>query len=772
LRLSPSRLSVPAAIGVAALSGLLLSFSQPPVGVGPVAFVAMVPFLWLVRGSRPRRSVLLGFAFGFAYLASILYWVIRLTVLGWAALSLASAAYPALFALLAPVLWRDRHPVRSAVGLAGLWAGVEYLRSMWPLGGFTWGGVGYSQAGNGLLLPLASITGVWGVAFVVVLVNAFVLLALERIRGRRLAAGGLAAVSLGAVMLPALTPIPDPGGRHLDVAVVQGNDVDVKLQGELRIGLIAEKHAALHVTMRGDPPDLAVWPEDAVDIDPTRDRAVGRLVTSAIRTVGAPTLVGAITGPPNGRQYNQSLLYDGRGRIIGRYTKVHLVPFGEYVPWRRELSFLRELEQVPRDLTPGRRASLLHLNGTAFADVICFENSFPSLDRRLVARGARFLVVSTNNASYGRTGASAQHLDMSRFRAVENARWVVHAAVSGISAFIDPRGRVYQPTGLYQRTIDRHTIQLSSAETIYTRWGDWFPWTALALSLLLLLTPRRRPAPAPGPLPEEARALVILPTYNERETIQRVVSRLLQAEPGTDILVVDDRSPDGTPELVRSIAEHEPRVRLLERSAKGGLASAYAAGFRRALDEGYDLVVEMDADLSHQPEQLAVLLDGARRFDVTVGSRYVPGGSVRNWGLLRRLLSRGGNAYAQLVLELPVRDATSGYRVFRNGVLRALMERGMRAEGYGFQIELVYQAWRLGFAVGEVPITFREREHGHSKISRRIVLEALWLVAVWGFRDRVLPWRRPQTPERRNLPSTPPMTAPPTTPQAKARPNP
>jgi apolipoprotein N-acyltransferase len=375
-----------------------------------------------------------------------------------------------------------------------------------------------------------------------------------------------------------------------------------------------------------------------------------------------------------------------------------------------------------------------------FANVICFENSFPSLDRRIVAEGAQFLVVSTNNASYRRTAASRQHLIMSRFRAVENGRWVVHAAISGISAFIDPHGRVFGATGLFQATVDRHTIRASSARTIYSRFGDYVPWVSLAGAGLMMLAPRRRRGRRrgqAGPLGPRPRTLVILPTYNERATIASALERTLRSAPDVDLLVVDDGSPDGTANVVEEVARSDPRVRLLQRAAKGGLASAYLAGFRRALDEGYDLIGEMDADLSHQPEQLPRLLEGARRYDLTVGSRYVPGGSVSNWGVMRRMLSRGGNVYARWALGLPVADATSGYRLFRRDLLGALVEQGVRSEGYGFQIELAYRAWRAGYAVGEVPITFREREHGHSKISRRIVFEALARVAVWAVRERL-----------------------------------
>jgi dolichol-phosphate mannosyltransferase len=232
---------------------------------------------------------------------------------------------------------------------------------------------------------------------------------------------------------------------------------------------------------------------------------------------------------------------------------------------------------------------------------------------------------------------------------------------------------------------------------------------------------------------------VILPTYNERATIQTVILGVLGLPESVDVLVVDDGSPDATAEAVRAIAAREPRVRIVERPAKAGLASAYLEGFRLALDEGYDLIVEMDADLSHQPEELRGLLRAAAEHDLVIGSRYIPGGSVSNWSRARIALSRAGNLYARIMLGFPLRDATSGFRVFRRSLLTHLAADPIRSDGYGFQIELALRAWQDGFAVGEAPITFRERQHGHSKISRRIIIEALWLVTVWGVRARLRP---------------------------------
>jgi glycosyltransferase involved in cell wall biosynthesis len=269
------------------------------------------------------------------------------------------------------------------------------------------------------------------------------------------------------------------------------------------------------------------------------------------------------------------------------------------------------------------------------------------------------------------------------------------------------------------------------------------PFAFFVLLGLAYLVPRRDEERGVPPLPEDARAAVILPTYDERGTVEEVIDRLLAASDRVDVMVVDDSSPDGTGEIVRKLADREPRVSLEVRPEKGGLASAYLDGFVRAIAKGYELIVEMDADLSHQPEELKRLLDGARSSHLTIGSRYVLGGRVHNWSWIRRVLSRGGNIYVRILLGLPVKDATSGFRVYRREALRELITHQLRSEGYAFQIELAYRAWRRGMVVGEVPITFEERRHGQSKISRSIVLEALWQVFTWSIRDRLFRRRPP-----------------------------
>jgi apolipoprotein N-acyltransferase len=402
---------------------------------------------------------------------------------------------------------------------------------------------------------------------------------------------------------------------------------------------------------------------------------------------------------------------------------------------------LSVLDQIPYDLTPGEGPHTIAVPGLPpFGAPVCFENAFPGLDRALVRDGAAFLVVATNNASYELTPASAQHVQMSRMRAVETGRWVVHAGITGITAFVDPSGRVVASRGLFDTGVARATIRAGDATTPYVRFGDWAAGGSFLFAAGLFLAPRRRTTerPAPPTLGPDTGALVIVPTFDERATIERVVRGALEADPAVRVLVVDDASPDGTADVVRALMATEPRVRLLERGSKSGLASAYLSGFRTALDDGLALAVEMDADLSHDPAELPRLLAAAREgADLAIGSRYVPGGSVSNWSRARVGLSKGGNLYARLSLGMPVHDATSGYRVYRRDLLERLVSRPFASDGYGFQIELALRAYRDGWTLREVPITFREREHGRSKISRRIVVEALWLVARWGVRLRL-----------------------------------
>ncbi|NJN15488.1 MAG: polyprenol monophosphomannose synthase [Oscillochloris sp.] len=228
-----------------------------------------------------------------------------------------------------------------------------------------------------------------------------------------------------------------------------------------------------------------------------------------------------------------------------------------------------------------------------------------------------------------------------------------------------------------------------------------------------------------------AECCVIIPTYNEAENIGELIPHIL-AIPHFRVLVVDDGSPDGTGTIVQQLANQDSRVGLLSRSGKLGLGSAYIAGFRRALAEGASYIFEMDADFSHDPRYLPNLLAAASRYDLVIGSRYVPGGGTTDWGIGRQFISRGGNLYAGLILNLPVSDATGGFRCYRRNVLETIDLEAVRSNGYAFQIEMAYRVRKAGFRIGEVPIIFPDRRVGRSKMSRRIVFEAL--LNVWKLR--------------------------------------
>jgi dolichol-phosphate mannosyltransferase len=230
---------------------------------------------------------------------------------------------------------------------------------------------------------------------------------------------------------------------------------------------------------------------------------------------------------------------------------------------------------------------------------------------------------------------------------------------------------------------------------------------------------------------------VIIPTYNERDNLEPIVTRILAAVPDADILVVDDNSPDGTGEIADKLAALDPRVHVLHREGKAGLGAAYIAGFSWGLERDYGVLIEHDADGSHDPADLPSMLSALQEADLVIGSRYVPGGTVVNWPKSREILSRGGNVYVRLMLGIGVRDATAGFRAYRAGTLRGIGVDEIMSQGYCFQIDLTLRTAQEGFTITEVPITFTERARGASKMSKAIVAEALWRVTQWGIAGRL-----------------------------------
>ncbi len=250
-------------------------------------------------------------------------------------------------------------------------------------------------------------------------------------------------------------------------------------------------------------------------------------------------------------------------------------------------------------------------------------------------------------------------------------------------------------------------------------------------------------APAPTQVPDRPgeRYLVIVPTYDERQNLPRIVPLVLAQDRGIEILVVDDNSPDGTGDLAAEMAEREPRLHVLRRPGKGGLGRAYLAGFGWGLERSYDLLIEMDADLSHPPDRLPALIAASQEADAVIGSRYVGGRvAVVNWPIARLFISYFGSLYARIITGVPIRDLTGGFNCWRRIVLESLDLSKVESNGYMFQIELKFRAWRRGFTMIEIPIVFTERSEGESKMSKRIVLEAVW--KVWKIRFSSLFRRR------------------------------
>ena len=248
--------------------------------------------------------------------------------------------------------------------------------------------------------------------------------------------------------------------------------------------------------------------------------------------------------------------------------------------------------------------------------------------------------------------------------------------------------------------------------------------------------------PPPEGYPGVGRVLVVIPTYNEADNVKIIVDRLRRAVPQVDILIADDNSPDGTGRIADGLTAGDERVHVLHRPGKQGLGAAYVAGFGWAREHGYEAVVEMDADGSHAPEELPRLLDALSEADAVLGSRYVPGGTVVNWPTSRMLISRSGNLYVRMALGMPFRDATGGYRAYRMPVLDKMEIDSVSSQGYCFQVDLAWRAYRQGFRVTEVPITFADRERGASKMSQSIVREAFWRVTIWGTQSRLATLRK------------------------------
>ncbi|TGB18482.1 apolipoprotein N-acyltransferase [Streptomyces palmae] len=485
---------------LAAVSGVALGLAFPPYGLWPLSLASVAALSLLTRGRTARQGAFTGFVFGVPFLIVLLKW---LHVVGWDAvvgLSLIEALF--LVPMGAGLALTSRLPAWP-LWAACLWVAQEWARDRTPFGGFPWGRLAFANTGSPYT-PLAALGGAPLVSFAVALTGAL-LAALVLVawrareagqRGRRavltaLAAGVLAAAVTGAGYA---VPVPTKAADTVSIAIVQGNVQKPGMDFLGRPLKILNNHVEATLKLARDVkegrkprPDLVIWPENASDLDPFKYREAYARIDEAVKAIGVPVLVGALVDHPTKPGYvkNQGIVWDPVTGPGASYTKQHPVPFGEYVPFRAELSkLITRLQRVPRDFYPGDHTGVLQVGPAKLGDVICFEVAYDDIVRDTVNAGARMLVVQTNNATYGRTGQPEQQLVMSKLRAIEHGRAVVTAAPSGISAVVGPDGTVQQRTKEFTQDVLTARIPLRDGTTLADRVGATPEWVLAMVGVL------------------------------------------------------------------------------------------------------------------------------------------------------------------------------------------------------------------------------------------------------------------------------------------------
>ena len=450
----------------------MLAFGYPPFEWTSLAGLGLAAFVWLVATAGTRRAALwTGYLFGLAYFGVILSWLIEVELIAYYPLAMVQAL---VFLIIAGGIfrYRDASPWVFVPASAGAAALGEFLRVRWPFGGFPWGSVGV-MVGATPLRPSAQWLGATGWGVLLVAVAAVLVLVVRRRCSWRVAAavaGGVVALGLAGNIWPAV-----PDGETRAVTIVQGNSPcpGTRCPDERR--LIYESHLALTRSLEPGP-DLVVWPESSTGgrSDPLRNPVVTGAIGAEAARLGASLLVGGDLDAGPGRFENVNVVFGPDGAIVDAYHKRHPVPFGEYVPLRPLFQVVPALDRVPRDMVRGEEPVLFDLDGVTFGSVISYEGAYARYEREAVRNGAAFVVLATNEASFGETPASDQMIAISRVRAAELGTDVVHAAVTGKSAFVYADGRVDGRTELFETVAVNGVVTARSAgPTLYTKWGDW-----------------------------------------------------------------------------------------------------------------------------------------------------------------------------------------------------------------------------------------------------------------------------------------------------------
>ncbi|WP_062520451.1 apolipoprotein N-acyltransferase [Demequina silvatica] len=498
-------------LAIAILGGVGLNLAFPDTGWWFLAPVSVALLWWSLEVATARAAFLTGWAYGVAFMLPHLWWAdVAVGPIPWVALSVAEGLAWALIAVAWAHVRRsgilDAHRWAETVVFAGLWVAAEQLRGMVPFGGFPWGRVGYALV-DAPVARLAWLGGVPLVSFAVVLAGALLGLAWECARTRRALTAAFAPVLAIAVLGAGyLIPIDNEAQEGtMRVGAVQGNVPDLGLEAFSQARLVTENHLAETLRMAEEtadnPVDLVVWPENAADIDPRVDSQTLAAVEEAQAATGAPLLLGTVDyTPPEGR-YNTMLLFGGNGAILDTYSKQRPAPFAEYVPLR---SLAREVAPIVDDVTdmlPGTGAAVMNVPVASLdrtvpvATPICFEVAYDSIVREAVAKGAELIIVPTNNASFGHTAESTQQLQMTRMRAIESGRWAIQISTVGVSAVIDPAGRVIDGAELFTADHLVERVGLRSDITPAVRLGWFIGWAFLIVpTVVALLAVRRRVA--------------------------------------------------------------------------------------------------------------------------------------------------------------------------------------------------------------------------------------------------------------------------------------
>ena len=447
----------------------------PPLDAGPFAVVAVIPLLWAWRGAGARRAALYGGVAGAVFFGVLVSWTRNFGFVAYIPFVAVLTTWWVLAG--AAVGWLDQRGRAGAPVVAAVWVLAEAGRGHFPLGGFSWGEVGYAFHDVAVVRSLAGWGGHLLISFAALTISGYLLDAVLAGRDRRpqairRAGAGIAAILAITMAAHVLLPRPRPTGR-LRVALVQGNDLNRDLTpAEVAARYLPRNHLRLAGEIH-EPVDLIVFPESSLDADPGKDAGLDGALTAVAKAHDAGLLAGGNTEAPGGRLYNTVFYYGPNGRHPEVYRKRHLVPFGEYVPWRSQLSFISALRAIPRDFAPGRRATLFPVADRKVGTLICFDSAFSSLARDYAAHGAEALLVMTNNRSYRRSGNSAQHLAIGQLRAAETGRPLLQAAVSGISGIVDGSGRLQAKTSLFSATVLVGEVTTTTGRTPYVALGPW-----------------------------------------------------------------------------------------------------------------------------------------------------------------------------------------------------------------------------------------------------------------------------------------------------------